>query len=162
VADAEEEIAKAVEKEVEKASASTAGRLERVIRLLSTLSFSNIAIFMLLVVIALPAYAIWKFLQDSDFRSEFFGRVELVEAGVPCIIYQGQLARGTPRTYIFVGYAHDGRMERIIGARTAQGFLPATDLPAACAQVTTAAREATFKFYNTLKQQNEAVEPDHK
>lgn len=126
---------------------------------LRSLTLQNILILALLALVAIPSYAAYKFLTDASFRSEFVDHVRLVDADVPCLVYEGQLAGQQERTYVFVGYAFDGRLERVIGVRTSQGILTVAQLGPVCDRVVAEARTATQHSRETEDRDERATKP---
>jgi hypothetical protein len=113
---------------------------ERLANIVKSLSLTNILIIALLLLIAVPAYFAWKYLNDEDFRETFRNHAQIVDKHVPCIVLQGRYYGAQPRHSIFVIYGIEGRNEKIIGVR-APGVLTDPEIEEACQKVLAAASE---------------------
>ena len=113
---------------------------ERLANIVKSLSLTNILIIALLLLIAVPAYFAWKYLNDEDFRETFRNHAQIVDKHVPCIVLQGRYYGAQPRHSIFVIYGIEGRNEKIIGVR-APGVLTDPEIEEACQKVLAAANE---------------------
>lgn len=99
--------------------------------ILASLTFQNALTFATLVVIAIPAYFVWVFLHDKELRRELLSSLEVLDAGVPCLVYVAQQAGQMPRYSVGSGYASDGKFERLIAVRS-PGLISQTEIRDAC------------------------------
>ena len=113
---------------------------ERLANIVKSLSLTNILIIALLLLLAIPSYFAWKYLNDEDFRETFRNHAQIVDKHVPCIVLQGRYYGAQPRHSIFVIYGIEGRNEKIIGVR-APGVLTDPEIEEACQKVLAAANE---------------------
>lgn len=117
--------------------AAGSGRLgiaERLLSAVRTLTLTNVLIIALIVLIAVPTYAAYRFLTDGEFRREFLQRADLIDASVPCIVLRSS-GLGKPTRYtVGMVYAVVDRLERVVAIRSA-GPLNDTEIVALCQQV---------------------------
>jgi len=113
---------------------------ERLANIVKSLSLTNILIIAMLLLLAIPSYFAWKYLNDEEFRETFRNHAEIVDKHVPCIVLQGRYYGAQPRHSIFVIYGIDGRNEKIIGVR-APGVLTDPQIEEACQKVLATAAE---------------------
>ena len=113
---------------------------ERLANIVKSLSLTNILIIALLLLLAIPSYFAWKYLNDEEFRETFRNHAEIVDKHVPCIVLQGRYYGAQKRHSIFVIYGIEGRNEKIIGVR-APGELTDPEIEEACQKVLAAAAE---------------------
>ena len=113
---------------------------ERLANIVKSLSLTNILIIAMLLLLAIPSYFAWKYLNDEEFRETFRNHAEIVDKHVPCIVLQGRYYGAQPRHSIFVIYGIEGRNEKIIGIR-APGVLTDPQIEEACQKVLATAAE---------------------
>ena len=113
---------------------------ERLANIVKSLSLTNILIIALLLLMAIPAYFAWKYLNDEDFRETFRNHAQIVDKHVPCIVLLGRYYGAQKRHSIFVIYGIEGRNEKIIGVR-APGVLTDPEIEEACQKVLAVANE---------------------
>jgi hypothetical protein len=118
------------------------GILERAFGVIKSLNITNVLIFALLVVIAIPAYFAYRFMSDVAFRREFMSSAVILDVHAPCIVLEGHRYGGTARHSVFIVYGLDGRNEKLLGLR-APGSVTDPDLTELCKRVTVLAEEIT-------------------
>ena len=107
---------------------------ERLANIVKSLSLTNILIIALLLLMAIPAYFAWKYLNDSEFRSEFRNHAKIVNKKVPCIVVEGQFYDLQTRHSVFIIYGFDGKNEKIMGER-APGELTDQEIEELCTKI---------------------------
>lgn len=107
------------------------GMAERMMTAVAQLSFQNVAIIALLVLVALPSYFVWVVLHDKELRHDMMSSLQVIDAGVPCLVYIGQQAGQSERYTVGSGYASEGRFDRLIAVR-ASGLLTQEEIKEAC------------------------------
>jgi hypothetical protein len=85
----------------------------------------------ILVAVAIPAYAAWKFLTDTAFRSEFMSSYRVIDLDVPCLVAATSQAGQSERMGVAVGFTNEGRMEHLILVR-APGMIKESEIAAVC------------------------------
>jgi hypothetical protein len=116
------------------------GILERAFSVVKSLNMTNVLIFALLVVIAIPAYFAYRFMSDVAFRREFMSSAVILEQHVPCIVLEGHRYGAEARHSVFIVYGLDGRNEKLIGLR-APAAMNSVELTDMCKRVTVLADE---------------------
>ena len=113
---------------------------ERLANIVKSLSLTNVLMIAILIVIAIPAYFAWKFLNDEDFRREFWTHAEVLDKHVPCIVFEGQIRGQHVRHTIGFVYGLDGRNEKMVGIRS-PGEFSDTEIEETCKRVLELAAE---------------------
>ena len=113
---------------------------ERLANIVKSLSLTNILIIALLLLLAIPSYFAWKYLNDEEFRETFRNHAEIVDKHVPCTVLQGRYYGAQKRHSVFVIYGIEGRNEKLVGER-APGVLTDPEIEALCVKVLAAAAE---------------------
>jgi hypothetical protein len=116
------------------------GKLERAFSVIRSLNMTNILIFALLVVIAIPAYFAYRFMSDVGFRREFMSSAVILEQHVPCIVLEGHRYGSQVRHSIFVVYGLDGRNEKLLGLRAPEA-MNSVELTELCKRVVALSEE---------------------
>ena len=113
---------------------------ERLANIVKSLSLTNILIIAMLLLLAIPSYFAWKYLNDEEFRETFRNHAQIVDKHVPCIVLLGRYYGAQKRHSVFVIYGIEGRNEKIIGIR-APGVLTDPQIEEACQKVLATAAE---------------------
>jgi heme/copper-type cytochrome/quinol oxidase subunit 2 len=107
------------------------GVLERLTRILQSLTFQNIIVFAILVVLAVPSYAVWQLLHDSELRREIMSYAKELDLGVPCQIITYSFSGQSEKTAVISGVEVLNQFEVVVGTKV-PGQITATDAAAAC------------------------------
>ena len=113
---------------------------ERLANIVKSLSLTNILIIAMLLLLAIPSYFAWKYLNDEEFRETFRNHAQIVDKHVPCIVLLGRYYGAQKRHSVFVIYGIEGRNEKLVGER-APGTLTDPEIEALCVKVLAAAAE---------------------
>jgi len=100
------------------------GILERTVGAVKAVTITNILVFALIVVIAIPAYFAYRFIADTDFRREFMDTAIILERHVPCVVLEGHKWGANKRHSVLAVYGLDGRSEKLIGMRSPEPMSP--------------------------------------
>lgn len=130
---------------------SRLGLVERGLEIVRALTLQNVLTLGLLIMMAIPAYAAWKFLTDRDFRAEFMSTYRVIDLDVPCLVAATSEAGQSERYGVAVGYESVGRIEHLILYR-ANGIIRDTDLPKVCEEVNAAAKMVRNLYRDREKQ----------
>ena len=83
-----------------------AGRITSLLTAVKGLTISNVLVIFLLVVIAVPAYTVWRALGDDRLLDRFLSTYkESYVQNVPCVLRQTQVRGGPQRWGISSGFA---------------------------------------------------------
>jgi len=116
------------------------GKLERAFNVVRSLNITNILIFALLIIIAIPAYFAYRFMTDVAFRREFMSSAVILDAHAPCVVLEGHRYGSQARHSIFVVYGVDGRNEKLVGLRAPE-TLNGAELTDLCQRVVALSEE---------------------
>ena len=114
--------------------------LERTFAVVRSLNITNVLIFALLVVIAIPAYFAYRFMSDVAFRREFMSSAVIMEQHAPCVVLEGHRYGADVRHSVFIVYGLDGRNEKLVGLRAPEA-MNGVELTDMCKRVTVLADE---------------------
>ncbi len=70
--------------------------LGRLLDAVKSLTFVNVAILALLVIIAVPAYLTWKAVDNPELLSLLFSEFQEISTDTDCTLFKGQTQGGTP------------------------------------------------------------------
>jgi hypothetical protein len=107
------------------------GIAERLLAALSQITFQNVATIALLAVIAVPTYGFWQILHDKELRHDMLSSVQVIDAGVPCLVQSAQQAGQDERYTVGSSYLNEGKFERLIAVR-AYGVMSKDEIKEAC------------------------------
>lgn len=107
------------------------GVIETLANILRSLTFQNVLVFAILVVLAVPSYAVWQIMTDSDLRKEIMSFAKEQDLGIPCQVINYSFSGQADKTAIVAGVQVWGQFEIIVGTK-APGMISATEGAAAC------------------------------
>jgi len=93
----------------------TEGRLLSWISAIKGLTFANVAVIGMLVVIAIPGYLVWRALNDQEILDRFLSNYrELSHQNVACAIREAKYRGGATQWSLSTGFAFIGRDRYVI------------------------------------------------
>jgi hypothetical protein len=99
--------------------------------ILRSLTLQNVLVMGILVVLAIPAYAVWQLLHDSELRKEVLSFAKEQDLNVPCQVVVYSFAGQNEKTTVISGVGPFGVWEIVVGTRT-PGLMTAKDAAEAC------------------------------
>lgn len=94
------------------------GMIERLTKIISSLTLQNMLVFAILVAIAIPSYAFWQFLHDTDFRREILSYAKQMDAGVPCQVIVYSFTGGGEKHAVLANVDTSGPYELLLAVRS--------------------------------------------
>jgi len=110
---------------------SRLGVIETLANILRSLTFQNVLVFAILVVLAIPSYAVWSIMTDTALRKEIMSYAKEYDLGVPCQVIVYSFSGQSERTAVLSGVQVWGQYEVIVGTKTS-GMMTAPEGAAAC------------------------------
>src|SRR5262245_44072252 len=107
------------------------GMVERIVAILSSLTFQNVMVLGILMVLAVPSYAVWQLLHDSTLRKEIMSYAKETDMGVPCQVIVYSFSGQGERTTVISGVQVIGQWEIVAGTKT-YGQMTAKEAEDAC------------------------------
>lgn len=107
------------------------GIVERMAAILRSLTLQNVLVFGILVMLAVPSYAVWSIMTDSTLRREIMSYAKEYDLGVPCQVIVYSFSGQAEKTAVLSGVQAWGQFEIIVGTKSS-GMMTATDGAAAC------------------------------
>ena len=110
---------------------SRLGVIETLANILRSLTFQNVLVMAILVVLAVPSYAVWQLLHDSELRREIMSYAKEIDMQVPCQIITYSFSGQSEKTAVISGVEVLGQFEIVVGTKV-PGTITATDAASAC------------------------------
>jgi len=110
---------------------SRLGVIETLANILQSLTLQNVLVMGILVVLAIPSYAVWQIMTDSTLRKEIMSFAKEQDLNVPCQVIVYSFSGQSEKTAIVSGVQVWGQFEIIVGTK-APGMMSATEGAAAC------------------------------
>jgi hypothetical protein len=110
---------------------SRMGIVERLATIITSLTLQNVLVMGILVVLAIPAYAVWQLLHDSDLRKEVLSFAKEQDMNVPCQVVTYSFAGQNEKTTVISGVGPFGVWEIVVGTRS-PGMMTAKEAAEAC------------------------------
>ena len=110
------------------------GLVERITKVLRSLTLQNALVMGILVCIAVPSWFAYKFIRDPAFRHEFMNTALILDMKVPCQVVFGNVSGQGDGFFVLVTYTLRERMEHFVGIRS-PGLLSDSEVEQVCALV---------------------------
>jgi hypothetical protein len=114
---------------------SRLGVIETLANILRSLTLQNVLVMGILVVLAIPSYAVWSIMTDSTLRKEIMSFAKEQDMGVPCQVINYSFSGQSDKTAVISGVQVWGQFEIIVGTKV-PGAITATDAASACKSTT--------------------------
>ena len=107
------------------------GIIAQLASIISSLTLQNVLVMGILVVLAIPSYAVWSIMSNSALRKEIMSYAKDVDMNIPCqtIIYS--FSGQSEKTAVISHVQAWGQFEIIVGTKT-PGQISASEAAAAC------------------------------
>lgn len=105
--------------------------IERLAGIISSLTLQNVLVMGILVVLAVPSYAVWQFLTDTNLRREILSYAKELEVNVPCQVIVYSFSGQGEKTAVASGVDYSGQFEILIVTRVT-GVMSQKELSDAC------------------------------
>lgn len=110
---------------------SRLGVIETLANILRSLTFQNVLVMAILVVLAIPSYAVWQIMTDSDLRKEIMSFAKEQELGVPCQVINYSFSGQSDKTAVISTVQVWGQYEIVVGTKV-PGTMTASEAGSAC------------------------------
>jgi len=101
--------------------------------IIRSLSLQNILILALLIMVSIPAWFAWRFMNDTQFRHEFMSTSRTIDMKVPCLVVVATSYTGKGDQYtVATQYDFRNRLEFLVGVRS-PGILSDSEVATYCA-----------------------------
>lgn len=128
---------------------SRLGVIERLAAVVSSLTLNNVLVLGILVCLAIPAYAVWQFLHDSDLRKELLSYAKEQNLGVPCQVVLYSFVGQGEKTTVISGVGGFENWEIVVGTRS-PGLITAKEASEACSLM----RKVAVNVRDALQQED--------